>query len=292
MNRRIASNDIEFIICELKARLLKGKIIKCHESSSDPEINQVVDFLKKNTITVFPYSFTEEYKISDYPVELDEINKLFYYIPDPSDKGKKIYLRRGYKSKFRASRYMKNLYMEQDVRSPHRYTDDSFDVDENSILIDIGGAEGIFSFHNIERIKHAYIFECDPRWIEALKVTFKDNLDKITIIDKFVTNYCDETHITIDKFIEDYNIGDDPIFIKADAEGDELNIVEGAAKLISRHNNIKLALCTYHLHDHEQKLRDRFNGWNVSTTSGYMIYYYDFDIKAPYLRRGVARISS
>ncbi|MBR5974874.1 MAG: hypothetical protein IK020_06790 [Clostridiales bacterium] len=287
MNQRIASSDLEFIRCEIKARFIKRKIINKYASSNDPELREIADYLRHNAMSVFPYAFTKDYKIKDFNVEKDPTNDLFYYIKD----GRRLYLRRGYKSKFRASRYMKNLSMEQDSRSPHCYTDNSFHPDKGSILLDVGGAEGIFAFQFIEDIKHAYIFECDPRWIEALKYTFKDHLEKITIVEKYVTNYNDADHITLDQFVSEYKLTDEKIFIKADCEGDEVHIIEGASELLKRKSGIKLALCTYHLQDHEQILRDRFASWNVSCTRGYLLYYYDFDFADPFVRRGVIRIS-
>lgn len=287
MNQRIASSDFGFIKCEIKARFLRKKVVKKYASSTDPELREIADYLKKNPMTVFPYEFTKEYRMEDYQVEKDPAAGLFYYILD----GKRIYLRQGYKSKYRAARYMKNLLMEQDPRSPHCYTDSSFKPDEDSIILDVGGAEGLFSFLFIDKIKHAYIFECDSRWIEALKVTFKDHLDKITIVEKYVTNFSDDKHITLDQFIADYHLEQEKVFIKADAEGDEVNIMNGASKLLSRKDDLKIALCTYHLQDHEKTLRDMFSSYNVSCTRGYMLYYYDYDFADPYVRRGVIRIS-
>ncbi|MCR5592655.1 MAG: FkbM family methyltransferase [Saccharofermentans sp.] len=288
MNNRIASNDIEFIKCEIKARLQKRRIINKYKDSSDEELKEISTYLSKNAITVFPYEFTKKYKISDFHVELDKSNGLFFYVKD----GFKIYLRRGYKSGFRASKYMRDVNMEQDPMSPHCYTNEDFLPSEDSILFDIGGAEGIFTVKYLERVKHAYIFECDPRWIEALTYTFKDYKDKVTVVPKYVTNYCDDEHITIDKFIEDNNLTAEKIFIKADVEGDECNIVNGASKILERRKDIKIALCTYHIQDHEALLTGRFKDWKVSTTKGYMLYYYDFDFNDPYVRRGVIRIES
>ena len=74
MNNRIASNDIEFIKCEIKARLQKRRIINKYKDSSDEELKEISTYLSKNTITVFPYEFTKKYKISDFQVELDKSN--------------------------------------------------------------------------------------------------------------------------------------------------------------------------------------------------------------------------
>ena len=43
-----------------------------------------------------------------------------------------------------------DLLTESDIESPHNYTDSEFFLKEDSILLDIGSAEGIFVLSNIE----------------------------------------------------------------------------------------------------------------------------------------------
>ena len=287
MNSRIASNDLEFVICEIKARLLKGKIIRKYKDSSDDDLRIIADYLSHNAISAFPYEFTNDYRIEDFPVIKDPDCGLFFL----ERGGRRIYLRTGYKSAFRASRYIKNLFMEQDIRSPHCYTEGGFLPEEGSILLDVGGAEGIFTFEHIDKVKHAYIFECDQRWIDALKQTFKDQMDKITIVEKYVTGFTDNEHITIDDFVKLNGLENEKIFIKADIEGDEINLIDGASHLINSNANLKFAICSYHFQEHEQIITERFSGWNIIPTKGYMLYYYDFGFTDPYVRKGVLRIS-
>lgn len=53
-----------------------------------------------------------------------------------------IYLKPAFTNKYRAARYFKNILLEQDTQSPHRYTTEEFHPQKDSVILDIGGAEG------------------------------------------------------------------------------------------------------------------------------------------------------
>lgn len=80
----------------------------------------------------------------------------------------------------------RGLLIEQDKRSAHRYVD-SYEELKGKTLLDIGAAEAIFTLDTIEYMDHAYLFECDESWIEALEVTFAPYKEKITIVRKYVS---------------------------------------------------------------------------------------------------------
>lgn len=286
MVNRLACNDMEFILCEIKGRLGKGKIIKYLNTLEDEEAKEIATYLKSHSMTVFPYEYRDKYKVSDVRINKDEASGLLY----GEIFGKKIYLKKKYTSNFRAARYLSNIRMEQDPKSPHCYTDETFRPDPDSVIFDIGGAEGIFGLEFIDEVKHVYIFECDDDWVEAMKVTYKDYLDKVTFINKFAGNVNSDTHVTLDHIVEENDLWNEKIFVKMDAESDELKILEGAKNLLEKVEHVKLNVCVYHKQDHEQKVRDLLKGWKIAATKGYMLYYYDFDFTNPYLRRGVLRI--
>ena len=96
--------------------------------------------------------------------------------------------------------------------------------------------------------------------------------------------------ISLDDFIKQYNLKNEKLFIKVDAEGCEPAIIDGAESVINNSMDLKLAVCTYHCQNHEELIRKRFRDWDISVSPGYMIYYYDFDWTKPYLRRGLLRI--
>ena len=286
-NNNLACNDFEFINREIWARIHKNKIIdKIKNVQDDPDIKSVVEYMSKKGISVFPYEFTADYKIDDIVVRKDKDNKLFYTI---TKNNHKIYLKKKYKTAFRARRYISNIYMEQDINSPHKYITNGFEPEAGSIIIDIGGAEGFFALDYIDIIKHVYIFECDPDWIEALEYTYKEYEDKITIIKKMVTDYTDDTHICLNDFIKEHNLYDDNLYIKIDAESSEIKILDGANDALKKLLRCHIFVCSYHKQDDELNIRKRLEGWTIQPSTGYMLYYYDYDFKEPYVRHGVLR---
>lgn len=286
-NTKLADRDFEFIEREINIRIKKKSVIDYLNKSDNAEFNAISAFLKHNTISVFPYEFTKNYKISDVKAEVDNSTGLIYI---NTDKGK-MYMKRSYTNIFRAKRYYKNILLEQDKASPHRYTTDIFAPKDNSIIIDIGGAEGFFGLQYLDLAKKIYIFECDPLWIEAIKHTYSEHLDKVEIIPKFVSNINDDSHISLDKFIKEKNIEGESVFVKIDAEGSEPLIIKGAKNWLDTKPNVMIALCVYHASDHEEYFRKKFDNWKIENSDGYMLYYYDYNFSKPFLRRGILRIT-
>jgi len=81
--------------------------------------------------------------------------------------GKRLY----FKKRWNVSRIKKayaDLLREQDENSPHRYLTNTFTVDKNDTIADIGAAEGNFSLSVVDKIRKIYLFERDNEWITAL----------------------------------------------------------------------------------------------------------------------------
>jgi hypothetical protein len=287
-NTKLADKDIEFIERELYARIKKRALIKYLKNSGNHEFESIANYLSHNSITVFPYKFAKEYTVKEINAEIDNSTGLIFI----RDNDQRIYMKRSYKNLFRAKRYYKNILLEQDINSPHRYTTENFKPEQNSIIFDIGGAEGFFGLPYLDSAKEIYIFECDPQWIEALKLTYQKYNHKVHIIQKYVSNRTDENHITLDDFILQNNLSKENIFIKIDAEGNEPLIIDGCANWLSQKPNAQIALCVYHSSNHEKYFREKFDQWTIENSSGYMIYYYDYNFSKPYLRRGILRIRS
>ena len=285
---KLADKDIEFLWCEWKVRLQKRRVIKELERQEGCEMKEIADYLKHHPITVFPYGFREKYAIKNVKLERDTERNMYFY-----KKGSvNMYLKKSYTSAFRAKRYCSNILMEQDVESPHCYVSDSFYPEADSVILDIGGAEGIFPIDYLNSAKKIYIFECNEEWVEALKLTYKNYSDKVCIVSKYVSAHSDENSVSLDDFVKENQLEGEPLFIKIDAEGSETAIIEGAKNLLNSKTSIKLAVCTYHCAEHERIFRKRFEGWNIESAKGYMLYYYDFCFSAPYIRRGVLRIDN
>ena len=123
----------------------------------------------------------------------------------------------------RIKRAYSDLLREQDINSPHRYLSESFNPGNDDVVADIGAAEGNFSLSVIEKVKKIYLFEYDQEWIEALRATFAPWAEKVEIINKYVSDYNDESHIRFDTFFE---MKKDITFLKIDVDGAEGNCPE------------------------------------------------------------------
>ncbi|MFN5423395.1 MAG: FkbM family methyltransferase [bacterium] len=265
---------------------LRKKIPAFHEADpsfvNDPERKEVIEFVKKNGVEVFPYSFTEQYVESDIDVFLDEQSGMRYVLMD----GKRLYFKKRWTAS-RIRRSFHDLSLEQDNKSPHRYLSEDFKLADGDVLADVGAAEGNFSLSVIEAVKKVYLFESDPEWIEALKKTFEPWREKVEIIPKFISDKNDARNYTGDNFFADKELN----FLKIDVDGGERKLLKGFDDILSQRTNLKIALCTYHQHDDEIEFSAllRNKGFSVTPSRGYMIFYYDKKLKAPYLRRALLR---
>jgi len=246
---------------------------------------KVIDFLRNNEISVFPYEFTKEYDPKDIEIFRDTQLDLFYTHLD----GKKLYYKSG-TSKTKAQKYFNSLLLEQDNRSPHRYLKDNFNVEQNDVIVDVGAAEGNFSLSVIEKARHIYLFEPDKNWIKALKGTFAPYSDKVTITQKFVSDSPLHECITLDEYFKENR---EVNFIKADVEGAEAQVIKGASTIIEHQKNLKIAICTYHRQEDADDLDVLLKelGFSNSFSNGYMLYYYGRTniVREPYLRKAVLR---
>jgi hypothetical protein len=284
----IATSFLECVFCEQLSKIRINRFVRKFRKTTDPEYTEIIEYISSNKTTAFqriyPYSFTNNYTYEK--IKLYKENDSFYALKN----GRKLYLGKEFATEKEAKLYYQRLLIEQDEESPHRYLTENFHPETDDIVFDIGGAEGNFSFDVIETCKKIYIFECDERWIEELKKTFSDYSDKVVFVNKFVDDHSDETHISIDDFVRENGLNDEHIFIKIDAEGSEVKILNGARKTLNK-NTVRLAVCSYHKNDDEKNIRAIFNGWNINHSRGYMFFIYDFKIHFPYFRRGVLRVS-
>jgi hypothetical protein len=266
---------------------LREKILKHFASLSKNEVNdelrEVLNYLENNSVKIFPYPFHDNYSPDKIEVLYDVVTGLNYVMQD----GKRLYFKKRW-SKKRIKRAYSDLLREQDITSPHRYLTDAFGVGKNDVIADIGAAEGNFSLAVIEKIKKAYIFEYDLEWIQALRATFAPWSEKVEIINKFVSDTDDRSHIKFDTF---YKNEKDITFLKIDVDGAEEVVLNSCQEVFNSGKPFKIALCTYHKDNDEKDftLLLENHGFNITPSKGYMIHYYDKKMKAPYLRRGLLR---
>jgi len=271
----------------IRRKNIRKKILRYYsslpESDTNDEQREILKFLESNPLVTFPYPFSSDYSTESIEVHFNESNGLHFVIHE----GKKLYFKRRW-SKKRIKRGYSNLQREQDSRSPHRYLEGDFDVSSYDVIADVGAAEGNFSLSVIDHARKIYIFEYNHDWIEALKATFEPWMDKIEIIEKKVSDINDKYHITLDSFFREHN---DITFLKIDVDGAEEKVLHSSKNLLDSRRPLKVALCTYHRNDDEATFTRILNnkGFRVSPSRGYMVYYFDKKMKAPYLRRGLLR---
>ena len=249
-------------ILEQRIRQKYKKEIQNLDSVSG-ELKDVLEYLCKNPLRMYCYSFYDNYLYKKSKIYFDEEKRLFYGIYE----GHKMYLAKRFNTLEKARAYFNAVIMEQDLRSPHCYWADSKEG-FIGIGIDIGAAEGIFSLKIIEQIEHIYLVEVDEQWIEALKYTFEEYKEKVTIIQKFVSNRNSQNNATLDMLFSLKKIN----FIKMDIEGMELQALKGAKSLLEE-NDIQLAVCVYHNKDDNtnisQWLHER--GYCTKNTKGLVV---------------------
>lgn len=166
-----------------------------NEVENDGELIAAIKYLEKNPINIFCDEFVEKYKVDDIQVFLDDEKKLRYVIYE----NKKIYFKRSMNEN-EILNYYNELRKEQDEKSPHRYLTKQFDIKKDSVIIDVGVAEGNFTISVIDKIRKAYLFEVDEEWIEALNATFEPYKDKVEIIPTYISNHNSGINRTLDSF--------------------------------------------------------------------------------------------
>lgn len=246
-----------------KQFVVKQGIVKRYKDTSDPEIRDVLEWLEKNELGVFNYPFCKNYKSLDISVLYDKGCGMFYIV----HQGKRMYFAKHLDTEYAVMDYYKNILMEQDEKSPHRYLDGSFTVCRGDIVVDAGVAEGNFALEIIDRASKLYLIESDSEWVEALRETFKDYEDKVVIIQKFLASIDDGDYATLDCLIDE-----SVDFIKMDIEGNEWDALLGARRLITRSTKIKCAICSYHTEYDETLIRSVLMeyGMQCIATHGYM----------------------
>lgn len=181
--------------------------------------------------------------------------------------GKKLYFRRDMVNS--VSNVYTALFIEQEEKSAHRYVK-SYQELEGKTLLDIGSAEAFFTLKTIEYVDHAYLFECDDAWIEALQATFDPWKEKITIVRKYVSDVNEKDHITLDEYFRGKLVN--KLFLKMDIEGYERKALRGGQGLLQSAKDISGSVCIYHLHDDKEIIQEILQKSELKTViqPGYM----------------------
>lgn len=144
-------------------------------------------------------------------------------------------------------------------------------VEPNDVVFDCGSAEGIFAFLTHKHAKQVYAFEPLEEYANGLKKTFA-NSSNVTVVNEALGNKTGEIYLrkdgiasivsdvktgtvinidTIDNFCEKNQV---PLnYIKADIEGYEQQLLDGAMNAISQFKP-KIAITVYHQENDVQAL--------------------------------------
>ena len=244
---------------------------------TEKELKELIPFFQSHCFEALPYSWIDDVYYDEIMVRFDSQTGLYYTLWN----GKKLYWKRNIKPK-RIKKSVHALLMEQDKRSPHKYV---FNGDMNqAVIADLGTAEGIFTLDIIDRVKHAYLFECDADWIEPLEATFLPWKDKVTIVNKMIGRCVDRQTTTLDDFFADKPVD----FVKADIEGAEVDMLIGGEKTF-RNKVQMMNICAYHrVSDEHDILQILYNyGFECLLTKGYMFIQQSDCKPSEWFRRGL-----
>ena len=265
---------------------LRKEILNYYNSADDipEEIVRVLKFIRKKGLKAFPYPFSQKYNPDKIKVYTDTTCNMHYV----THCGHRLYYPDGMGRHLVRHTYSMVL-CEQDKESTHCYLSENFDVSPDSVIIDVGAAEGNFTLSVIEKAKKIYLFEMESQWKKPLEKTFEPWKDKVKVINKYVSDTDGDNTIKLDTFLEQENLKDENLFIKLDVEGAESQVLEGAKHTLER-NNIKIAICTYHKQSDHQELSAimKEKAYKIETSNGYMLFHYN-GLDAPYFRRGLIR---
>lgn len=216
----------------------------------------------------YPYEWTKEYDyIMKETVHYDPMKSLYYV----THNNRKLYFRTGYDPHEIKAIY-KNLLIEQDARCAHRYVG-SYGELNGKLLFDTGAAEGIFTLDTIDYVDHAFLFECEEKWIEALDATFEPWKEKVTIIRKYVSDTDSGDYITLDTFCQSLPAKEN-IFLKMDIEGFEQKALNGCRQMLESAKDISGSVCIYHKQNDEKEIISflRHYGYTTTVTPGYLYF--------------------
>lgn len=264
--------------------MVKLKLFYRYQDTSNTDISELLEHFQNNYGNIWgPY--LNGYESMAWQVYWDTASGYPYIIFED----KRMYFPRDY-SNFvingNGQMYVRDILLEQHHSSPHLYCKDNVIVKAGDVMVDAGVCEGNFALRYIDLVSKLYLVECDPLWEEPLKLTFAPYKEKVVFCNKFLTNYNDNTHITLDTLVTE-NVD----FLKMDIEGEEPRALEGAHTLLSN-KKMRLSICTYHRFGQYEEIKRILeeNGFATAHSNGFMLFCEDPDFaRTADARRGIIR---
>lgn len=263
---------------ELINKYRKSRLIQKYNTSYDPEIMKIVNYLRENELsvrTIYENKSVIRYDLkeddSGYPYVMFFGKKMFY----PKD------------CIWRKQRYIENIVeSDQHDGSPHLYLHGKHNIKKGDVVVDAGVCEGNFALRFVDVASKMFLIECDPAWWEPLERTFFPYKDKVEFVFKELSDIDSPNSLTIDSLIPESQRVD---FIKMDIEGCEVRALLGGINTLRRCHP-KVSVCAYHRQYDEKYIRFILDsvGYSTSVSDGYMFMMYDRNIdKSLDLRRGM-----
>lgn len=259
------------------------------KDSNDLMIREALNFFLENgPISPFPYKWALSQNPKSIQIYHDKVLNLPYVFHGKT----KLHFPESMKDEDVRKCYY-DLIIEQNIKSTHRYLTDDFTIEPEDIVVDCGASEGIFALNDIDKIKKLYLFEPDEKWIKPLYATYYPYINKVVIIQKYLSSKSDEQNITLDEYFKDKEY---PNIIKMDVEGFEESILRGGDNVLSSERLKKVVTCVYH-HEMDEAILGNIlksYGFTIKVSDGYTLLSLDINdgkLCPPYLRHGVIRCS-
>lgn len=273
----------------------KNIIINYFEINSDEatQYAEEIQYLKtQRDLPMFPYPQAKKLEQS-IQADYDRKKGLPYVLHN----GKKLFFPNHWSVEDAIKQYLCFIERENIIggeytkKTPHQYQTDSFKIEAEDILLDIGCAEGLVALDSIEKTKQTILYESDPIWEAPLKATFEPYKNKVKIISKWVGDKDSTTTTTLNSSTQ--GLENETFFVKMDIEGAEELVVRGNSDFFKT-RKVKVACCTYHKIEHFENLNSIFKNWHYSTTpsDGFVLCFIDNTFMPPFFRKGLIRATN
>jgi hypothetical protein len=294
-SRRLMLTIVQTILTKFYNRTLlrlqlKGQIARLPEmirhlirvQKNNREYGEILEVITREPRSLIPYKFVDDYKKLPVEVNANKHCGLPFAVLD----GEKVYFPREFGRKEIRQRVRQSLW-EQAPQSPHRYYHDPRKPFSGRYAVLAGASDCIYALKIIPYFDKVFLFEPDRIWHEPMKATLAAFKDKVNIVPKRVGAGTSEKEVSLDQFFDGEHEKVD--YIQADIEGAEMEMLQGAEKLIENSPRLKLSICCYHNAYDEMHFRDFLiaRGLAVMPSRGYMLAFMQFPLHYPYLRRGV-----